>query len=190
MNKNTKLLLGAGIVGVGAYLLFKSKKATTPALTASAPANLVGFDTGKFYDVKGGHAGVQGEGVFASAAEKKASMVGEVGPVTKSFANQPFNFGGSQVVGERKVGFADAMGDRQVAADGGEFEEKRRTNRREPNNRLRIMPIRRTLPVEPVEPVTPRRTLLPVNNFASLQGASGMINTFDVKSGIEPFVNR
>jgi hypothetical protein len=36
MDKKTKLYLGIGVVAVGAYLLFKSKKAT-PALTAAAP---------------------------------------------------------------------------------------------------------------------------------------------------------
>jgi hypothetical protein len=43
MDKKTKLWLGLGVVGVGAYLLFKSKK-TTPALTA-APAKFVGADS-------------------------------------------------------------------------------------------------------------------------------------------------
>jgi hypothetical protein len=44
MDKKTKLLLGVGVVGVGAYLLFKSKKAT-PALTSAVePAKFVGAD--------------------------------------------------------------------------------------------------------------------------------------------------
>jgi len=79
MDKKTKLLLGIGIVGVGAYLLFRSKKATTPALSPSAPANLVGFDTGKFYDVKGGHAGVMGEGIFTNASGRKRKGSVQVG---------------------------------------------------------------------------------------------------------------
>jgi hypothetical protein len=45
MDKKTKLYLGLGVVAVGAYLLFKSKK-TTPSLTASAPAPAP--DTAKF----------------------------------------------------------------------------------------------------------------------------------------------
>ena len=197
MNKNTKLWLGAGIVGVGAYLLFKSKKATSPALTASSPANLVGFDTGKFYDVKGGHAGVKDEGIFTNAdgfaelagkkPKKKGSVkVEDLGGEFVTFANQPFNFGGSQIVGERKVAFADAMGDRQVAADGvgGRFfePETRKFTRRMPTPK-------RTLPVEPVRPAVPLTQPKPVNNFASAQGA-GMINSFSVKSGFDPLVNR
>jgi hypothetical protein len=44
MDKKTKLWLGVGVVGVGAYLLFKSKK-TTPALTPAAePAKFVGAE--------------------------------------------------------------------------------------------------------------------------------------------------
>ena len=142
MDKKTKLWLGAGILGVGAYLLFKSKKA---AAVVSAPANLVGFDSGKFYEpetvkygtgqgvfanqtggminsmdvkgaksgstdkaifanqdgksfyqVKGGHAGVHGQGIFVDASGKKG------------FANQPFNFAGKEnPVGQRKMPFAD-----------------------------------------------------------------------------------
>jgi hypothetical protein len=88
MDKKTKLLLGIGVVGVGAYLLFKSKKATTPALSPAAPANLVGFDTGNFYDVKGGHAGVMGEGVFTNASGKKRKGSVQVGDLSGEFVNR------------------------------------------------------------------------------------------------------
>jgi hypothetical protein len=200
MDKKTKLWLGLGVVGVGAYLLFKSKKATSPALAPSAPANLVGFDTGKFYDVKGGHAGVKGEGVFTNAdgdfanasagwnpfrRKKKVGRVeigegyatGEKGQVV-SFANQPFNFAGDGIVGERKVSFADAMGDRMISANGvGKefFEPKTQRFSKTPPPR-RITPVERPMPATPVTQPTP------LNNFASAQGA-GMINSFNVKGG-------
>lgn len=171
MDKKTKLLLGAGIVAVGAYLLLKSKKAS-PALTASAPANLVGFDTGKFYDVKGGHAGVKNEGVFADAVSKKEDK--------KSFANQPFNFAGAGVVGKKTVPFAEARGDRQVSADG------RASSFFKPET-VKVGKddgvFRKKTPVMPSLPV-PVRQDKPVNNFASLQGGS-MINSFSVKDGFK-----
>ncbi len=96
MDKKTKLWLGVGVVGVGAYLLWKSKKGTTPALTTPPPAKFVGANSfasvgermvaadGKFasvgermisaegagmintFDVKGGHPGVKDQGVFAN----------------------------------------------------------------------------------------------------------------------------
>jgi hypothetical protein len=43
MDKKTKLWLGAGIVGVGAYLLWKSKQTAAPAVAPAAAANMVGF---------------------------------------------------------------------------------------------------------------------------------------------------
>lgn len=203
MDKKTKLWLGLGVVGVGAYLLFKSKKATSPALAPSAPANLVGFDTGKFYDVKGGHAGVMGEEIFTNASGRKSKV--KVGKWTQTktpkrygsvfipeaegefvnFANQPFNFDGGDLVGERQVAFADAMGDRMISADGvGKdfFEPKTQKFRKTP-------PPKRALPVMPPEKPVPVTQGAPLNNFASAQGA-GMINSFKVKSGFDPLVNR
>lgn len=226
MDKKTKLWLGAGIVGLGAYLLWKSKKAA-PALTSSAaPANLVGFDTGKFYDVKGGHAGVEDQGIFTNAdgfaeaaggwnpfrrKKKSATVVVEdlggdpyapwhfaqaagkpkrkgsvkAYPLDKgefvTFANQPFNFSGNDIVGERKVAFADAVGDRQVSADG------RESRFFKPETEKFRKPVRKS-PVEPSKP-TPMKQDKPVNNFASAEGA-GMINSFKVKSGFDPLVNR
>ena len=179
MNKNKKLWLGAGIVAVGAYLLFKSKKAATPALAPSAPANLVGFDTGKFYDVKGGHAGVKGQGIFNNVSGMKKSLVDEM-PAKDSglvnFANQPFNFAGAGVVGEKKIAFADAMGDRKVAAEGKFFRPK--TNKFDDKGEI----FRKKAPVEPNLPVKLLKQQKPVNNFVSAEGA-GMINSFKVQGG-------
>jgi hypothetical protein len=45
MDKKTKLWLGLGVVGVGAYLLLKSKKAAAAKTTAVAPAQFVGADS-------------------------------------------------------------------------------------------------------------------------------------------------
>lgn len=67
MDKKTKLWLGAGIVGVGAYLLWKSKKTAAPALAvapaAPAAANMVGFlpvgEQEKFTNATGDFAGVE-----------------------------------------------------------------------------------------------------------------------------------
>ena len=58
MEKKTKLWLGAGLVAVAGYLLWKSKQANTTTLIAPAPtkattatgtSNMVGFSTGDFY---------------------------------------------------------------------------------------------------------------------------------------------
>jgi hypothetical protein len=110
MDKKTKMWLGAGILGVGAYLLWKSKKA---AAVSSAPANLVGFDSGSFYEphtakygvgegvfanqtggminsneVVGGHAGVDNQGIFANQTGKRGSVF--VGPLDQGTYG-PFN---------------------------------------------------------------------------------------------------
>jgi hypothetical protein len=102
MDKKSKLWLGAGVLAVGAYLLWKSKKAAAVVTSAPAPANLVGFANQSeglinSLDVKGGHAGVHHEGIFKNVEGKKP------------FANQPFSFSGSDKdpVGQRKMPFAD-----------------------------------------------------------------------------------
>jgi len=118
MDKKTKLWLGVGVVGVGAYLLFKSKKAATPPVTKSlvsltggvmsdsekftnlggpegdrvknminslnSPTQKYSADAGVFASVhprqisqdgslngnslavRGGHAGVKGQGIFVN----------------------------------------------------------------------------------------------------------------------------
>ena len=88
MDKKTKLLLGLGVVGVGAYLLFKSKKATTPALTSAVePAKFVGADSfasvgermisadsTKFASV--GARQIAADGGFASVGSRQIAMSG------------------------------------------------------------------------------------------------------------------
>ena len=128
MDKKTKLWLGAGVLGVGAYLLWKSKQAAAVVTSTPAKASLVGFanqapeglinstkvvgghageqsgkifanqDGKSFYQVKGGHAGVHGQGIFTDATGSKKA----------GFANQPFNFAGTKMdpVGQRKMPFA------------------------------------------------------------------------------------
>jgi hypothetical protein len=137
MDKKTKLLLGVGVVAVGAYLLFRSKKTAT--------ANLVGFAGVKnrtkamsggminSMDVKGGRYGA-GQGVFANADSNesmkssfysvKGGKYGAGQGVFSSFANQPFNFSGADAVGQRTMPFAAEVGDRKIAADGKFFQPR------------------------------------------------------------------
>lgn len=77
MDKKTKLWLGAGIVGVGAYLLWKSKKTSTPAV-APATASMVGFnsvgDNEKFTNANGDFAGVGDQQKFNAEGNGFASV--------------------------------------------------------------------------------------------------------------------
>ena len=196
MNKKTKLWLGAGIVGLGAYLLWKSKKAS-PALTPSAPANLVGFDTGKFYDVKGGHAGVKDQGIFTNAdgfaeaaggwnpfkRRKKSvsvevqdlggeflSAAGEEKKVfKKGFVTQPSNFAGNAKVGDRMIS-ANGMTSRFFKPEDAKFDNKGEIFKK----KSPVMPSRPERPV-------PMRQDKPVNNFASAEGT--MLNGFVPMTG-------
>jgi hypothetical protein len=170
MDKKTKLLLGAGVLAVGAYLLFKSKK--------SATANLVGFAGVKdrMKPMSGGgminSTAVQGarygagQGIFANAdstsAEMKSSFYsvkggkfGAGGGLFASFANQPFNFSG-----------ADAVGERMMAADGKFFEPR---TARYGSNQGVFAP--KKTGVEPTTPVLVNDKK-PVNN---LVGANGFV---------------
>jgi hypothetical protein len=140
MDKKTKLWLGAGVLGVGAYLLWKSKQAAAVVTSTPAKASLVGFanqapeslinstkvvgghageqsgkifanqDGNSFYKVHGGHAGVHGQGIFTDASGKKGA-----------FANKPFNFAGDDMdpVGQRKMPFTARVGDNQKFNAGG-----------------------------------------------------------------------
>jgi len=140
MDKKTKLWLGAGVLGVGAYLLWKSKQAAAVVTSTPAKASLVGFanqapeslinstkvvgghageqsgkifanqDGNSFYKVHGGHAGVHGQGIFTDASGKKGA-----------FANKPFNFAGDDMdpVGQRKMPFTARIGDNQKFNAGG-----------------------------------------------------------------------
>jgi hypothetical protein len=120
MDKKTKLWLGVGVVGVGAYLLFKSKK-TTPALSpAAAPAKFVGADSfasvgenQKFTNMAG-----VGDRMIAADGGKFASVGTNYRPVSGGminstdvvgakagsknsgiFANQPFTGNVANLVG-------------------------------------------------------------------------------------------
>ena len=140
MDKKTKLWLGAGVLGVGAYLLWKSKQAAAVVTSTPAKASLVGFanqapeglinstkvvgghageqsgkifanqDGESFYKVHGGHAGVHGQGIFTDATGQRSG-----------FANKPFNFAGTDKdpVGQRKMPFAARVGDNQKFNAGG-----------------------------------------------------------------------
>lgn len=86
MDKKTKLWLGVGVVGVGAYLLFKSKKASTPVV--AAPAKFVGADsfasvgqnmrpaTGMINEVATPRQKYSQDGTFASVGARQVSADG------------------------------------------------------------------------------------------------------------------
>ena len=92
MDKKTKLLLGVGVVGVGAYLLFKGKKSTpsltkTDVATTTEPAKFVGAnsfasvgermisaDSTKFASV--GARQIAADGGFASVGSRQIAMSG------------------------------------------------------------------------------------------------------------------
>jgi hypothetical protein len=135
MDKKTKLWLGVGVVGVGAYLLLKSKK-TTPALTpAAAPAKFVGADSfasvgenEKFTNMAG-----VGDRMIAQDGTKFASVGVNYRPVSGGminstdvvgaragsqnsgiFANQPFTGDVANMVGAN--GFANQSGMKKVGS--------------------------------------------------------------------------
>jgi len=191
MDKKTKLWLGLGVVGVGAYLLFKSKK-TTPALTA-APAKFVGADSfasvgpnqkfnaeGKFASVGARQISADG-GKFASVGRNMRPLSGGminstavVGAKAGSqdsgiFANKPFVGDVANLVGANgdKV-FANQTGQGKFFAP--------RTARYGQNEgvfapRMPKTPMpRRTLPVEPSTPV-PVTQPAPLNNLVGQDGS-------------------
>jgi hypothetical protein len=104
MDKKTKMWLGVGVVGVGAYLLWKSKqpKATTTTTTAAptAPAKFVGADS------------------FASVGEnqKFTNLAGGVMSSRMKSANGDFASVGQRMVSANGFG---SVGARQIAATGG-----------------------------------------------------------------------
>lgn len=186
MDKKQKMWLGAGVVAVGAYLLWKSKKASTVVVAAPATASLVGFDSGTFYEpktmkyadantkmekdfytVRGGHAGVKDQGdQFASAT----------GGMKASFANQPFNFAGDGIVGDKKIAFAAEQGDRTKSIQGEDRFFKPRTAKYGTNQGVFVPPTKKA-PVEPNRPM-PVTQPKPLNN---LVGANGLINKPEVQ---------
>jgi hypothetical protein len=186
MDKKTKLLLGVGVVGVGAYLLFKSKKAT-PALTAApapAPAKFVGADafasvgdSEKFTNLAGGvmsdrmksadgFAGVYPRTVSATGGMiNSTDVVGARAGSQNSgiFANQPFTGDVANMVG--------ASGEKVFANQSGKF-FKPRTARYGQNEGVfapKMPKPKRTLPVEPTTPM-PVTQPAPLNNLVGADG--------------------
>jgi hypothetical protein len=192
MDKKTKLLLGVGVVGVGAYLLFKSKKATTPALTSAVePAKFVGADSfasvgermisadsTKFASV--GERMISADSTkFASVGARQIAMSG--GMINSSdvvgaragsqnsgiFANQPFTGDVANMVG--------ASGEKVFANQSGRFFDPRTARYGQnqgvfaPRMPKKPMP-RRTLPVEPDMPV-PVTQPTPLNNLVGQDGS-------------------
>jgi hypothetical protein len=91
MDKKTKLYLGLGVVAVGAYLLFKSKKAKTPALTSSVePAKFVG--AAGFASVYPRQIAADGMINSLNSPTQKYSADG----FASVYANQKFNAGGPE----------------------------------------------------------------------------------------------
>lgn len=161
MDKKTKLLLGVGVVAVGAYLLFKSKKSSTASLVGFAGVKdrmkpMSGGGMINSTAVQGGRYGA-GQGIFANADSTSEAMKssfysvkgGKYGAgqgVFASFANQPFNFSGADAVGERTMPFAAEVGDRTKSADGKFFQP--RTARYGKNQGV-FAPKKTTMPVFP-----------------------------------------
>lgn len=188
MDKKTKLLLGVGVVGVGAYLLFKSKKAT-PALTSAAePAKFVGMINSlnsptQKYSAEG--FGSVGNRKIAQDGTKFASVGVNYRPVSGGminstdvvgaragsqdsgiFANKPFTGDVANLVG--------ANGDKVFANQSGEGKFfAPRTARYGQNQGVfapkKPMPIRKN-PVEPNMPV-PVTQPAPLNNLVGQDGS-------------------
>jgi hypothetical protein len=122
MDKKTKLLLGVGVVGVGAYLLFKSKK-TTPALSAApAPAKFVGADS--FASV-GPNQKFNADGKFASVGARQVAADGKFASVG---ARQVAADGGFASVGQNlrplsggMINSTDVVGARAGSQNSGIF---------------------------------------------------------------------
>jgi hypothetical protein len=118
MDKKTKLWLGAGIVGVGAYLLWKSKQTAAPAITK---ASMVGFnsvgDNEKFTNAVGSDfAGVEprlmnANGDFAGVGDsEKFNAGGPVGDGTANFKNQNGNQYSKEFFDVQDSNYANALG--------------------------------------------------------------------------------
>ena len=184
MDKKKKLLLGVGVVAVGAYLLFKSKKSATASLVGFAGVeNRTKAMSGGMInslDVKGGTYGA-GEAVFANAnANSNESMKssfysvkgGKFGAGQKvfaGFANQPFNFSGADAVGERTMPFAAEVGDRTKSANGGKFFQPRTA--KYGTNQGVFAPKKTTMPVSPTTDVVNDKSR--VNNLVGFSSFVG-----------------
>jgi hypothetical protein len=176
MDKKTKLLLGVGVVGVGAYLLFKSKKAT-PALTAAAPAPAKFVGANAFASVEDNMRPLSGMSVgerqksFASVGDNYRPVSGGminstdvVGARAGSqnsgiFANQPFTGDVANMVG--------ADGDKCFVNQTGKF-FKPRTARYGQNEG--VFAPKKKSPVEPIEKPVPVTQPAPLNNLVGADG--------------------
>jgi hypothetical protein len=184
MDKKTKLLLGVGVVGIGAYLLFKSKKAT-PALTSAVePAKFVGAnsfasvgermisaDSTKFASV--GARQIAADGGFAGVGTQMRPLSGGminstdvVGARAGSqnsgiFANKPFTGDVANMVG--------ADGDKCFVNQSGKFFKPRTARYGQNEGNFAPSKPKRTLPVEPNRPM-PVTQDAPLNNLVGADG--------------------
>jgi hypothetical protein len=190
MDKKTKLWLGVGVVGVGAYLLWKSKKGTTPALTTPPPAKFVGANSfasvgermvaadGKFASV--GERMIAADGKFASVGERMISAEG-VGMINSLdvkgghpgvkdqgvFANKPFTGDVANMVG--------ANGESVFANQDGSGKFFQPRTARYGTNQGVFAPSKKTTVERPMPPKAVKQTA-PVNN---LVGADGFFAVHD-----------
>lgn len=195
MDKKTKLLLGVGVVGVGAYLLFKSKKATPALTSATEPAKFVGADSfdsvgenQKFTNLAGGVMsdrmksadgfGSVGQRMIAQDGTKFASVGRNMRHVSGGMINS------TDVVGARAgsqnsgifanqpftgdvANMVGANGEPIFANQSGKF-FKPRTARYGQNEGV-FAPPKRKSPVEPDMPV-PVTQPAPLNNLVGADG--------------------
>lgn len=181
MNKKTKLLVGAGIVGVGAYLLWKSKKAAATVVAPAAPANLVGADgtADKFAGVGARQVSADG-GRFAGVG--KVEKFGQDGSqffdVKGGHAGIPDSGIFKKAIGEKRALVSEEKVSPRTKFANGTFGEKSKKlvgvngantffaphTAKFSNEKVKA------LPVEPMKPVTQAKPL------SNMVGANGMIN--------------
>ena len=229
MDKKTKLWLGVGVVGVGAYLLFKSKKAAaaTPPVTKSLVSLTGGVmsDSEKFTNL-GGPEGEriknmintlnsptqkysQDGSVFASVHPRQISQDGSLNGNSLAvkgghagvkgqgiFANQPFNntpdtmlnYGGWNPFRRKKKGSVEIGplydGEYVTADASGKFFSPR-TAKYGQNQGVFAPSNPKKSPVEPNRPM-PVTQEKPLNNMLGGDGSKG--GFFQVTDG--KFVNR
>jgi hypothetical protein len=181
MDKKTKLWLGAGVLGVGAYLLWKSKKAA--AVVTSTPAQFVGADSfasvgasEKFTNLAGvGDRMIAQDGTkFASVGQRSISADGGminstdvVGALAGSqnagiFANKPFTGDVANMVG--------VSGEKVFANQSGKFFDPRTA--KYGSNQGVFAPSKPKIknPVEPMKPIKATQAA-PLNNLVGQDGS-------------------
>jgi hypothetical protein len=196
MDKKTKLWLGVGVVGVGAYLLMKSKKAALATTPAVAPAQFVGADSfasvgermisadgDKFASV--GARQIAADGGMINSLEVKGAKSGSQNAgvfANTPFVNRPANMVGAngwnpfkrkpKLKGSVEVG---PLTDGEfVTADGtGKFFDPRTA--RYGSNQGAFAPSKPMLPkiknpVEPIEKPVPVTQGAPLNNLVGADG--------------------